>query len=86
MKLVWHSYLIFSLDNNCVHTISTEIALLLQRLSLILTISAAGTTAAMSWNTCLGGGEHSRLSTDPTLAKGILSFLSPPHHSKPAIS
>ena len=27
MKLVWHSYLIFSLDNNCAHKISTEIGL-----------------------------------------------------------
>ena len=27
MKLVWHSYLIFSLDNNCAHKISTEIDL-----------------------------------------------------------
>ena len=45
-------------------------------------ISTAGTTAAMSWNACFWGGEHSHLSRKPMLAKGISSSLSPSHHSK----
>ena len=83
MKLVWHSYLIFSLDNNCAHKISTEIGL--SPPPAVIADSddfCSRHDSSNVLNACLGGGKHSHLSTEPTLAKGILSFLSPPHHSK----
>ena len=89
MKLVWHSYLIFSLDNNCAHKISTEIGLSPPPAVIADSDDFGSRHDSSNVLECVFGRREALSPVDGTnasVAKGILSFLSPSHHSKLAIS